>query len=326
MMGGTIGMESIEGKGSTFWFTARFDLQDEQLVNNTATSKKVCSTIAGRRLLIVEDNPALCEILSHHCLSWGVEAVIAESGKSAMAALNKSVTDGEVFDFISLDYQLPDTDGLSLAGDIRQLPGFSDVPLFMLTAADIPLNNEVLKEHRIHNAMRKPVSPKKLKLELAALLGAHIDVSDAQKQEPMIFATAFKNLRVLVAEDNAVNRMVIKGLLGKFDITPHMAENGLEALNMVKSAHKPFDMILMDCEMPEMDGFDATRNIRLYEKESGMPATAIVALTAHAMQEHREAVYAVGMNHYLCKPVTMNDLRTAFEKLGFLKTASQAMS
>jgi len=326
MMGGTIGMESTEGKGSTFWFTARFDLQDEQLVNNTATSKKVCSTIAGRRLLIVEDNPALCEILSHHCLSWGVEAVIAESGKSAMAALNKSVTDGEVFDFISLDYQLPDTDGLSLAGDIRQLPGFSDVPLFMLTAADIPLNNEVLKEHRIHNAMRKPVSPKKLKLELAALLGAHIDVSDAQKQEPMIFATAFKNLRVLVAEDNAVNRMVIKGLLGKFDITPHMAENGLEALNMVKSAHKPFDMILMDCEMPEMDGFDATRNIRLYEKESGMPATAIVALTAHAMQEHREAVYAVGMNHYLCKPVTMNDLRTAFEKLGFLKSASQAMS
>ncbi len=326
MMGGTIGMESAEGRGSTFWFTARFDLQEDYQVANIANSKDVSTTIAGRRLLIVEDNAALSEIVSHHCNSWGVDTIVASSGKEALKALSQSDAEKKPFDFVSLDYQLPDTDGLTLAGDIRQLPQGKSLPLFMLTSADIPLHKDVLETHKIHVALRKPVSPKKLKMELAALLGAKVNVESIQKDEPILYVTAFKNLRVLVAEDNAVNRMVIKGLLGKFDIIPTMAENGLEALNMVKTTSKPYDMILMDCEMPEMDGFDATRNIRLYEKESGMPATAIIALTAHAMQEHREAVYAVGMNHYLCKPVTMNDLRSAFEKLGFLKTASQAMS
>jgi len=326
MMGGTIGMLSEEGAGSTFWFTARFDLMEESVAPSKANSKDVCTTIAGRSLLIIEDNSALCEIISHHCESWGVNTTIANSGKAALDTLAQTYALGKKFDFVSLDYQLPDTDGLSLAKEIRQNPAFKTLPLFMLTATDIPLNEELLSAHGIHIALRKPISPKKLKLELAALLGADVEVDRVQKNEPVVFAPAFKSLRVLVAEDNAVNRMVIKGLLGKFDINPIIVENGLEALHMVKTASKAFDFILMDCEMPEMDGFDATRNIRLYEKQSGMPATAIIALTAHAMQEHREAVYAVGMNHYLCKPVTMNDLRSAFEKLGFLKSASQAMS
>jgi len=326
MMGGTIGMISEEGEGSTFWFTARFDLVEESFSPSKANSKDVCTTIAGRSLLIVEDNSALCEIISHHCESWGVNTTVANSGKAALDTLAQTYALGKKFDFVSLDYQLPDTDGLSIAKEIRQNPAFKTLPLFMLTATDIPLNEELLSAHGIHIALRKPVSPKKLKLELAALLGADVEMDRVQKNEPVVFAPAFKSLRVLVAEDNAVNRMVIKGLLGKFDINPIVVENGLEALHMVKTASKPFDFILMDCEMPEMDGFDATRNIRLYEKQSGMPATAIIALTAHAMQEHREAVYAVGMNHYLCKPVTMNDLRSAFEKLGFLKSASQAMS
>ena len=326
MMGGTIGMRSEVGEGSTFWFTARFDLIEEQFVPSKANSKDVCTTIAGRRLLIVEDNPALCEIISHHCESWGVSTTVANNGKAALEALAQSETEGKSFDFASLDYQLPDTDGLSLAKEIRENPVFETLPMFMLTATDVPLSEELLTAHGIHIALRKPISPKKLKLELAALLGADVEMDRVQKNEPVVFATAFKSLRVLVAEDNAVNRMVIKGLLGKFDINPIIVENGLEALHMIKTASSPFDFVLMDCEMPEMDGFDATRNIRLYEKQMGMPATAIIALTAHAMQEHREAVYAVGMNHYLCKPVTMNDLRTTFEKLGFLKSASQAMS
>ena len=326
MMGGSIGMHSEEGMGSTFWFTARFDLMEESITPSKANSKSVCTTIAGRRLLIVEDNPALCEIISHHCESWGVNTTIASSGKAALETLTQNYALDKKFDFVSLDYQLPDTDGLTLAKEIRQNPAFKTIPLFMLTATDIPLNEELLSAHGIHIALRKPISPKKLKLELAALLGADVEMDRVQKNEPVVFAPAFKSLRVLVAEDNAVNRMVIKGLLGKFDINPIIVENGLEALHMVKTASKAFDFILMDCEMPEMDGFDATRNIRLYEKQSGMPATAIIALTAHAMQEHREAVYAVGMNHYLCKPVTMNDLRSAFEKLGFLKSANQAMS
>jgi len=126
-------------------------------------------------------------------------------------------------------------------------------------------------------------------------------------------------LRVLVAEDNAVNRMVVKGLLGKLGVEPLMVENGQLAWDSVISADQPFDMILMDCEMPEMDGFEATRRIREFEKSHILEATPIVALTAHAMEEHREAVFACGMDHFLCKPITLDELRTAFEKLGLAK-------
>jgi len=324
MMGGQIGVESTLEEGSVFWFTARFDLVEDE-IKPPLNIREIATALAGKRLLIVEDNLALCEILAHHCESWGVDTTITYTGKAAMEALLQAENSGRRFDFVSLDYELPDTDGLALARDIRQVEALAELPMFMLTATDVPMNADVLEARKIHMALRKPLAPKKLKYELAAMLGTGMETLIEAAPEAHNYAH-FANLRVLVAEDNAVNRMVIKGLLGKLNIVPALVENGLEALNAVKETEKPYDLVLMDCEMPEMDGFDATRNIREYEKSNGLPATSIVALTAHAMQEHREAVYAVGMNHYLCKPVTMNDLHKAFEKLGLMKSASQAMS
>jgi CheY-like chemotaxis protein len=136
----------------------------------------------------------------------------------------------------------------------------------------------------------------------------------------------FANLNVLVAEDNPVNRMVIKGLLGKLNIKPEFAENGREAVDMVLHGSRPFDLILMDCEMPEMDGFEATRSIRDIEHHSGRKPIPIVALTAHALQEHREAVFASGMNYYLAKPITFDSLYAAFDAIGITASKGHLVS
>lgn len=324
LMGGQIGVTSKEGQGSCFWFTAQFERDETRIEPQTTQS---LALLAGKKLLMVEDNVTLCDILSHHCSSWGVLVEAAYNGKDALEILRNQHNNNESgFDFISLDYMLPDTDGLTLAGEIQETYPDIEAKFFMLSGADIPLSSDVLEAKNIDTALRKPMSPRKLKQELAALIGEDISGDSRGSKDTVDHGASFANLRVLVAEDNAVNRMVIKGLLGKLSIKPLMVENGLEAFNTAIDAEKPFDLILMDCEMPEMDGFEATRQIRQYEKQNGITATSIVALTAHAMQEHREAVYACGMNHYLCKPITLDELRTAFDKLGLSKSPQHAMS
>ena len=316
LMDGHIGVESIKGEGSTFWFTARFKLSTT-IIEPSTRSNQITTCIAGKKLLIVEDNHALADVIQHHCLSWGIEAKIAATGFQAQQLLTQ-----HRFDFASLDYHLPDITGLELAHRIRT--DNINMPMFMLTGTDEAMSDEVMQDLNITTALRKPISMKRLKSELAGLLGANIKLEKEQHGTARDFSL-FAHLRVLVAEDNAVNRMVIKGLLGKLKIEPVMAENGLLAFNALKEADKPFDMVLMDCEMPEMDGFEATHQIRQYEKANSMEATPIVALTAHALQEHREAVYASGMSHYLCKPVTLNDLHNAMEKMGLMKSTPRAM-
>lgn len=321
LMGGSIGVESVEGKGSTFWFTARFNLSDT-LPKPAANLKEITGAIAGKRLLIVEDNNSLVDVLSHHCESWGLRVDVAENSADALVCIEQAASEDAPYDFASIDYFLPDGTGVEFVRTAR-IRGVT-CPMFLLTGSDMPISAEELKKCDIHTALRKPISMKKFKFELAALLGKQVELDideDAQKRNLNLFA----NLRVLVAEDNAVNRMVIKGLLGKLHITPEMAENGALALKAVKETEEPYDMILMDCEMPEMDGFEATRQIRAFEKFDGRDATPIVALTAHAMQEHREAVFAAGMSHYLCKPVTLNDLQKAMEKLGLMKSPEMVM-
>lgn len=321
LMGGGIGVSSIEGEGSTFWFSACFELAE-----TPSETSRIVPSLAGKSLLIAEDNEQLCEILSYHGQSWGMEVVTARSAENTKKCIAARREAGaKDFDFISLDYYLGDDNGLNLAGDINRT--FEDyvTKLFLLTASDDQFSNDILAEKKIAKVMRKPLSPKKLQGELARLLGV-ASSSEPRDESLAEVQVNFSNLRVMVAEDNAVNRMVIKGLLGKLQIEPVLMENGKLAWEECVHAEKPYDMILMDCEMPEMDGFEATRRIREFEKENGVEATPIVALTAHAMEEHREAVYACGMNHFLCKPITLAELKTAFEKLGLSKSAEQAVS
>ncbi|MAZ87242.1 MAG: hybrid sensor histidine kinase/response regulator [Cellvibrionaceae bacterium] len=321
LMGGGIGVDSVLSEGSTFWFTACFELADVP-----KAVSRIVPSLAGKSLLIVEDNEQLCETLSYHGQSWGMEVAVARTAADCLKCISaRREAGGEDFNFISLDYYLKSDNGLNLAGDIYQKFDDYSSKLFLLTASDDQFSNDILAEKKVEKVLRKPLSPKKLRGELAKLMGVNAPHL-AQDESVANAQVNFSNLRVMVAEDNAVNRMVIKGLLGKLQIEPVLMENGKLAWEECIHAEKPYDMILMDCEMPEMDGFEATRRIRQYEKENGVAATPIVALTAHAMEEHREAVYACGMNHFLCKPITLVELKTAFEKLGLSKSAEQAVS
>jgi signal transduction histidine kinase/DNA-binding response OmpR family regulator len=318
LMGGEIGVDSVKGRGSTFWFTACLSQQDVCDWNNPQLESK-SDLLPGKKLLLVEPSCDLTEFISHYCKAWGVSLESVTSAKAALTQLKHAMHSGEPYDFVGFDHSLPDTTGFELAQWIRELPEFRELPLFMFSAGDIYHDQGQMRSLAIHAILRKPVSMKLLRQELIALLGHEpvpLIAVERQTRDP----DKFSHLRVLVAEDNPVNRMVIKGLLGKLNIAPVFAENGAEAYDAVQGARERFSLILMDCEMPEMDGFEATRAIRDYERREGLPATPIIALTAHALQEHREAVFACGMNYYLSKPITFNNLYSAFEATGLVNT------
>lgn len=313
LMGGSIGLKSVKGQGSSFWFTAQF-LAAAHVPEDELASQP----LANRKLLLADNSNLPSKLFEQHCRSWGVELQQVKSAADAISQLQQAVQSHAPFDFIALGHELVDMSGLALAQAIRSEPTCSKVPIFILSANDTAIDQASLQQLSIHALLRKPISAKTLKLELSALLGQSIAPLPPSKQVEQDYHL-FSHLHVLVAEDNAVNRMVIKGLLGKLHIEPELVDNGLAAFNAVRQTNAPYDLILMDCEMPEMDGFEATRSIREFERSHNQAPTPIVALTAHALQEHRDAVFACGMNHYLSKPITLDSLYATFEKTGLMK-------
>jgi signal transduction histidine kinase/DNA-binding response OmpR family regulator len=312
MMGGHIGVTSEPGKGSTFWFTARFGKQASKA---QATQPNV-SSLDKLRVLIVDDNATNRKILSHQLTSWGMIHEEADSGLRALEALRGAAARGTAFELAILDLMMPGMDGFELARAIKSDPAIAGVRLVLLTSFGQRGDDVAAREIGVAAYLTKPVRQSQLYDCLSTVVG-HVpgtSEQDAPSELPRHASGETKkmsNKLILLAEDNIVNQKVAARQLQKLGYRADLVANGQEALEAL--GRIPYDLVLMDCQMPEMDGYEATAEIR--RREGSAKHTPIVAMTANALEGDREKCIAAGMDDYVSKPVKPEELAEVLGRL-----------
>jgi len=311
MMGGKIMVDSTLNKGSVFRFTVRLKI----------ASHPLSPAVAGHhhpkdlRVLIVDDNATYRDILHRQVLSWGMRSGCAENGQNALEMLKKAASMGDPYDLVILDMMMPGMDGPELARTIKADSAISSVRLILLTSIGQDNDTETMHRHGISTYLVKPVRQSQLFNSITSVIAP-----SSVKCSPSTFAEVDKTkvafgARVLVVEDNVVNQKVALYMLEDLGCSVEVASNGREALEAISKT--PFDLVLMDCQMPEMNGYEATQIIREKEiqqikhrSEPGLSIrrTPIIALTAYAMQGDHEQCLADGMDDYLSKPFNRDRL------------------
>jgi CheY-like chemotaxis protein/HPt (histidine-containing phosphotransfer) domain-containing protein len=302
-MGGTIWVESQVGKGSTFHFT----IQAEQAPGLTpADQQGPPPQLHGRRVLIVDDNATNRHILVRQAESWGMLARDTASPAQALEWIRR----GDPFDLAILDMQMPEMDGVTLAEEISRYRDAGALPLLLLTS--LGSREEVRGGVEFAASLTKPIKPSQLYDTLMNVLGAiPAGIQAAASREGPVERLAERvPLRILVAEDNVVNQQLALLVLEKLGYRAEMTANGLEALQALE--REPYDVVLMDVQMPTMDGLEATRRIHQRWPEGRRPH--VIAATASAMPEEREACLAAGMDDYLSKPIRVEELAAALRR------------
>jgi PAS domain S-box-containing protein len=297
-MGGQIGVTSKNRQGSEFWFTARLGLQSEE--NHT---QRTCDKIQGKRILVVDDNATNREILTARLASWGAITVDAPGASFALQAMDEACRSGTPFDIVITDMQMPEMDGLMLGHTIRRDERFKGVCLMMMTSLGRQDNLEILEELGFSACLTKPVRPSELFARLTtAITGiTYSNPSPSVCTQESCFPMRSQPTRILLAEDNITNQQVAIGILKKMGVHADAAANGAEAVKALEVI--PYDLVLMDVQMPEMDGIEATKRIRNPKSAVLNHMIPIIAMTAHAMQGDRDKCLRAGMNDYITKPV-----------------------
>jgi len=309
LMDGDFGIQSGGSQGSTLWVTLPLD--SERLQHPTAD---LDGPLQDARLLVVDDNDTCRKVLVQQCSAWGLNVSAVPSGKEALALLRTKAHLGEYFDAVLLDQDMPGMTGMQLAAKIKEDPSLNrDILLIMLTGISNAPSKIIARNAGVKRILAKPVAGYTLKATLADELGQRGNApsplfTPAQVSPPLHVPDDF---RILVAEDNSISTKVIRGMLGKLNMQPDTASNGEEALNAMKSQH--YDLVLMDCEMPVLDGFSATEQLRAWEAAERRDRTPVVALTAHILSEHKERARLVGMDGHMAKPVELSQLRELIE-------------
>jgi len=303
LMCGRIWVESAPGKGSRFHFTARFGLQ--KLPARTVVTGN-SAILRDMRVLVVDDNATNRQILVHTLANWCTQPTAVESGAKAIICLREAHTSGRNFPLILLDAQMPEMDGFALAECIKRNPEWRSATIMMLSSAGQRGDAKRCREIGVAAYLTKPVRQSEL---LDAVLTALRTTQIKEASPALVTRHSLREtnnrLRILLAEDNAVNRLLAVRLLEKRGHAVTVAGNGKEALAALEK--QPFDLVLMDVQMPEMDGFEATAAIRDAEKHSGSHLP-VIAMTAHAMVGDRERCLAAGMDDYITKPIRPDEL------------------
>ncbi|HEY9250533.1 MAG TPA: response regulator [Rariglobus sp.] len=333
MMNGRIGLESEPGKGSTFRFTAQFE-------KSSGTQAPVSGERYGwsnLRVLVVDDNATSRQILRHQIFAWKLQKGSAASGHEALRVLRAAAAEGHPYDVALLDVEMPEMDGLTLARAIKSEPAIAGTRLIVMTPLGHAPAERKMQEAGIDASLSKPIKQSHLFDSLVAVIGKTGMATPSVPKHgtlplPPVSAglrATLDGTRILLAEDNAVNQKVALAMLAKLGGSADAVADGIEVLDSLQ--HIPYPLILMDYQMPEMDGLETTRIIRKRELDSGpacpWPAPVyIIALTASAMQGDREKCLAVGMNDYVSKPVRPGELQAALERWAASLKASRATS
>jgi CheY-like chemotaxis protein len=306
-------VESLVGKGSTFHFSVQ--VEPAPAVSTRSRFEGVQPNLSGKRLLVVDDNQTNRQIVVLQTRDWGMLARETGSPKEALQWIKR----GDPFDLAILDMSMPDIDGVSLAIDIRKLPAGKKLPLVMLSSIGKKEAGAEAVDWAAYLA--KPIKQSQLFNVLAGIFGVEETPQAPKKPAPSKMDAEIGKahpLSILLAEDNTFNQKLAMHLLEKMGYRADIAANGLEAIQALNRQH--YDVILMDVQMPEMDGLEASRQICAQWPANQRPR--IIAMTANAMQGDREMCLAAGMDDYISKPIQPNDLATALSQ-AWLKTQEE---
>ena len=310
MMGGEVGVQSREGVGSTFWFTGRFAVSANE---PNALPQPISAAVRGQRVLVVDDNHTNCKVLAGQLRRLGIEAVCVNSAADALTLMRAELAAGRLFEVALIDHQMPDCDGAELGRRINADALLKSTRLVLLTSSGQRSDVARFEELGFAGFLLKPVALR----ELAACLGTVLacDAAEWHSRTQSIVTQQMptsepSRRRILLAEDNPVNEKVATHTLRKLGYEVHAVANGQDAVPAWQSGR--FDLILMDCQMPILDGYEATREIRSLER--GGEHIPIVALTAHAMKDDDPKCKAAGMDHHLTKPLDRERLQACLDE------------
>jgi PAS domain S-box-containing protein len=313
LMGGRLGLESAPGQGSTFWF----ELSLRRTHDSPAARKSSDTrTLSGQRALIVDDNATNRRILRQQLRSWGVEAVEAEDGFEALEIAGTAAQDGRAFDLGVIDLNMPGMDGMELARELKANAATASTMLFLLSSSGNRLEPGASHLTGFAASLTKPVRSSELFDCLITTMNSGLqtdrdEVDAAERPDKAAVAPGAAG-HILLVEDNKVNQMVGSKVLQNLGYRYDIANNGLEAVRAFEAGS--YDAVLMDCQMPEMDGYEATGAIRRMEADTDAVRTPIIAMTAAAMEGDREACLASGMDDFMTKPVRLEIVATVLAR------------
>jgi signal transduction histidine kinase/DNA-binding response OmpR family regulator len=307
MMGGTITLKTEPGKGSTFMVALPLEQPTMEAQPIVAATR---GSLAGLSVLIVDDAATDRNVLLGYAHEWGMNATSMSNGMEALVDLRTALANGRFYDVALIDVRMPIMSGIDLVREIRADAAIAQLKIIMLTSYDAADSFSLIRDLGVGHCLSRPLRGSDLYTCIAAEVGASrgdvapnagVDANSPQARTSMAASQGTVPVRVLLAEDNAVNQEIALAMLEGTDHDVTVAENGLEALSAIEKGE--FDVVLMDCQMPKMDGFEATRMLRLHELEMGRSRMPVIAMTANALSGDRERCIKVGMDDYVSKPV-----------------------